>query len=141
MDGQGMIDKQIKSVIDGVISGMGISNHALKQLEHAAMALGFDTLAANINIERVNYEVFKIRLIELVKESAQATDFKRGDVVELIPRNPDRDWLDIGFVKKVRDSEFVWVVFLRSFPEANPDNLDEWTASLCEVKNLRKTSL
>ena len=67
---------------------------------------------------------------------------KRGDeVVYWAPHLDKRtDSGEAGFVKRVRDDGWPWVVFIRAFPEATPENLDEWTGALCDPSRVIKVS-
>lgn len=47
---------------------------------------------------------------------------------------------EAGFVKSVNDKGWPWVVFIRAFPEATPDNLDQWTGALCDPSRIVKVN-
>lgn len=115
---------------------------AVGDMSQGCKSVGLDRLFDNLSsVKQGIWRTKKILDASIFEIKYPDGEFQYGEMVQYVPghaQDENDPVCDFGYVKEVVSFNQIWVVYLKSFPEATPDNLDRWTAALTNRRDLRK---
>ena len=128
--------------LDMVSSNLSHLMDEVATMTKAFKLIGMDGAADKLSLLRSDIATTERMLAMSISEIKYPDgEFQIGEEVLYVPSHAkDRNdpLCENGFVKEILDYGHIRVVYLKSFPDATPENLDKWTSALTNRRDLRK---